>query len=72
MLPDNLRLDESIKSASRISAKRFPIHIDCLVIKHNLLFIVTNKFPDGNFSRPQLTVFVFVSQNKNIAAPWLN
>ena len=38
----------------------------------SLFLIVTNKFPDGNFSRPRLAVFAFASQNKNIAAPWLN
>lgn len=28
---------------------------------------VTSKFPDGNFSRPQLAIFAFASQNKNKA-----
>ena len=29
--------------------------------------MVTHKFPDRNFARPQLAVFAFASQNKNIA-----
>ena len=31
--------------------------------------MVTNKFPDGNFSRPRLGVFAFAQRNKNIPAP---
>src|SRR3989344_9261268 len=30
--------------------------------------VVTNKFPDGNFSRPRLDIFAFASQNKNMSA----
>ena len=30
--------------------------------------LITNKFPDGNFSRSRLAVFALASPNKNIAA----
>ncbi len=31
-------------------------------------YLITSKFPDGNFSRPRLSIFAFAMQNKNILA----
>jgi len=40
-----------------------------LLVHVHHICVVTNKFPDGNFSLPRLAIYAFASQNKNITAP---